>query len=454
MKRALLCSVALLAGCTSNGSVSVPASSSSSSSTQFASKLEALSLGRAHGSLTTPIQHVVIIVQENRSVDNLFNGLPGANTVQTGPAENGSTITLQPVNLVGTYDPSHSHGAWETEYNNGKMNGFSKEVVDQGKGEPKDCAYAYVPQSQVQPYWTMAETYAFADNMFATNEGPSFPAHLYLAAGNSAIDSTNTLYASEDAVLPHSAHPGGCDSLPGTTVALINPATNATAPPVFPCFEHQTIFNVLDAGGLSWKWYEARYGHGLWFAPDAYSNIRDSPDYKNVSAPNTNILTDIKNGKLPGVSWVMPTAPESDHANCTDGSGPAWVSEVVNAVGSSPYWSSTAIFVVWDEWGGWYDHVAPVQFNYYELGFRVPFIAISPYAVPGYVSHVQHEFGSTLKFIEENFNLGSLGTTDVRADDLSDMFNYSQPPVPYNVIPAAQVPASARNDTRVPDDDG
>jgi phospholipase C len=396
----------------------------------------------------------VIIVQENRSVDNLFNGLPGANTVLTGQSSNGTNITLQPVNLVEGYDPNHSHAFWETEYNGGAMNGFNREVVDNGKGEPKDFAYAYVPQSQVQPYWTMAETYAFADNMFATNEGPSFPAHLYLATGNSAIDSTNTMYAEDDAVLPHSPHPGGCDSLPGTTVAVIDPATGAQGTPVFPCFVHQTIFNLLDAADVSWRWYEARYGHGLWYAPDAYSNIRNSPDYKNVSAPNTNIFTDIATGKLPGVSWVMPTAAESDHASSTDGSGPSWVAEVVNAVGLSQYWKSTAILVVWDEWGGWYDHVAPKQYNFYELGFRVPLIAISPYAKPGHVSHTQYEFGSMLKFIERTFNLGSLGTTDARATNLYDMFDYKQPPLPFNVIPASPIAPSARDDTRVPDDDG
>ncbi len=403
----------------------------------------------------SPIQHVVIMVQENRSVDNLFNGLPGADTVKSGLDSHGNTIQLQPGNLVNTYDPDHSHASWVTEYRNGHMNGFNLEKIDNGSGEPADFAYSYVPKSQVKPYWTLAETYAFADRMFATNEGSSYPAHLYLAAGNSAIDDTNTLYVMDNATKKDSVHPGGCDSLPGTTAPLIDPATGSeNYTPVFPCFTHQTIFNLLDSAGVTWKWYEARMGRGLWYAPDSYKNIRYSPDYANVSAPNTNIFNDIKNGQLAGVSWVMPTAAESDHAHSNTGTGPAWVAQVVNAIGASPYWNSTAIIVTWDEWGGWYDHVPPVQYNHYELGFRVPLIVVSPYAKQGYVSPVQHEFGSTLKFLEETYNLGSLGTTDVRSDDLSDMFNYAQKPRIFQPIPAPAVPRSAEIDTRIPDDDG
>jgi len=108
---------------------------------------------------------------------------------------------------------------------------------------------------------------------------------------------------------------------------------------------------------------------------------------------------------------------------------------------------------VWDDWGGWYDHVAPQQFNYYELGMRVPFIAISPYARAGYVSHVQHEFGSILHYTEETFGIPSLNYTDRRADDLSDMFNYAQPPIPFQTIPAPTLPPASPNDAKPLDND-
>jgi phospholipase C len=108
----------------------------------------------------------------------------------------------------------------------------------------------------------------------------------------------------------------------------------------------------------------------------------------------------------------------------------------VNAIGASPYWSNTAIFITWDDWGGWYDHVAPQIYNSYEYGFRVPLIVVSPYAKTGYVSHVTHDFGSILLFIEETFNLPSLGYADARADDLSDCFNLSQIPTSFERINA------------------
>ncbi|MDP9025243.1 MAG: hypothetical protein M3N13_07710, partial [Candidatus Eremiobacteraeota bacterium] len=125
-------------------------------------------------------------------------------------------------------------------------------------------------------------------------------------------------------------------------------------------------------------------------------------------------------------------------------------------VGNSPYWNNTTIFVTWDDWGGWYDHVAPQQFNFYELGFRVPLIVISPYAKTHYVSHVQHEFGSLLKFTENAFNLPSLNYTDARSDDLSDMFNFNQPPTTFQSIPLNVSAQRLRKESAVPgnpDDD-
>jgi phospholipase C len=153
-------------------------------------------------------------------------------------------------------------------------------------------------------------------------------------------------------------------------------------------------------------------------------------------APPSKVLADIANGALPNVVWVTPTAKASDHAKLTNGTGPSWVASVVNAVGESTYWDNTAIFLTWDDWGGWADHVAPVVYNSYELGFRVPAVIISPYTPKGYVSHRQHEFGSILKFVEKAFGLASLGTTDVRADDFSDCFNFKRTPRAFTPIPA------------------
>ncbi|HEY6484811.1 MAG TPA: alkaline phosphatase family protein [Candidatus Cybelea sp.] len=154
-------------------------------------------------------------------------------------------------------------------------------------------------------------------------------------------------------------------------------------------------------------------------------------------APSAQILNDIADRQLASVSWVTPSAAASDHAVFTDGSGPSWVASVVNAVGKSAYWNSTAIFVLWDDWGGWYDHVTPYAiYDSYEVGFRVPLIVISPYARPGFISHRVHEFGSILKFVERSFGLPSLHTTDVRSDDLVDCFDFGGSPRSFKAIAA------------------
>jgi len=153
------------------------------------------------------------------------------------------------------------------------------------------------------------------------------------------------------------------------------------------------------------------------------------------------------------VSWVIPTGQESDHADINDGSGPSWVSSIVNAVGAGSYWNDTAIFVTWDDWGGWYDHVPPSAIiNSYEYGFRVPLIVVSAYAKPAYVSHVNHDFGSILKFIEVTYDLPSLGYADSLADNLYDCFNFTQKPLIFRKIDAPLGPEYFLNDTRPPTD--
>jgi phospholipase C len=409
--------------------------------------------GAAQLSVTLPIKHVIIVIQENRTVDNLFNGFPGADTATSGPSSTGAIIPLHPVNLQIGYDLSHRHAAFETEYANGQMNGFDRELVQCPTTCPADAAYGYVPESQVQPYWTMASEYAFADRMFQTNEGPSFPAHVYLVEGSSQIAPASPLYIMENPLTTTGGPTGGCDSPAGSLVQLINPITNDQTQSMYPCFDNKTLFDLLDAANVSWKYYEPVLGAGLWFTPDAIQHIRYGPDYAKVVTPNTQILTDAANGALPSVSWVIPTGAESDHANDNTGYGPDWVAEVVNAIGESQYWKSSVIFVTWDDWGGWYDHVAPQIVNYYELGFRVPLIVISPYAKAGYVSHVQHQFGSILRFTEEAFGLSSLDQADAQSDDLSDMFNFAQNPIQFVPIPAPTVPPAAAADRRLPDDD-
>jgi phospholipase C len=394
------------------------------------------------------IKHIVVIMQENRTVDNLFNGFPGADTVLTA-TQKGKTVTLQPVALEQGQDVDHSHTAWLVSYDNGLLDNFAHDAT-----LPQNFAYAYVPQSETVPYFTLAKAYTFGDRMFQSNTGPSFVAHQYMIAGQSGNSTENP-----------SATPWGCDAAPGTTVALIGP-NGTDVPGVFPCFDYQTVADLLDAKKVTWKYYAPPLGPAgyplpgagdVWSAFEAIKHIRYGPDWtNNVISPQTQFFTDIQNGQLAQVTWIVPAFTYSDHAGPTaTAEGPDWVADIVNAIGGSQYWDSTVIFISWDDWGGWYDHVVPPQVDNMGYGFRVPLIIVSPYAKHGYVSENVHEFSSFLKYTEETFNLQSLGTRDVSADDLSDCFDYTQTPQPYTPVPVKLSPAYfiAKKDLSPPDND-
>ena len=432
----MLCSL-LVSGCKggSLSTLSTPNSAGPAFADQGTYAADLSSSGqRFYGASAAKIQHIVIIFQENRTPDNLFHGLPGADIASSGVNSRGRVVPLSPVSLRSNYDVDHSHRGFVAAYNHRLMNGFDREPIVCPSGNcPGATQYAYVPPSQVAQYFAMAQQYTFADRMFQTNQGSSFPAHQYIVSGTSTNAPGSSLKAAESPI--YSGLDGNCDGSSLSRVTMIDPSglENIT---MWPCFDHQTLFDRLDSVSVSWRYYEAYLG-GYWSAPDAIAHIRRGKDWANVITPKSAVLTDIAAGKLPGVSWVMPDAAASDHASATDGSGPAWVASLVNAIGNSQYWQNTAIFVTWDDWGGWYDHVAPPMYNSYELGFRVPLIVISPYARPGYVSHVQHEFGSILHFSEETFGLVPLGYTDTRADDLADCFNFNQAPLQFHTIPSA-----------------
>jgi phospholipase C len=212
----------------------------------------------------------------------------------------------------------------------------------------------------------------------------------------------------------------------------------------FPCFDQfNTIAQVLDGAGVSWKIYATRVlKAGMWEPFEAIKYVRYGSDWPgNIVAPQTVVLTDPSAGNLAKVSWVTPSHADSDHPGYHGSAGPSWVASVVNAVGESSYWKHSAIIVVWDDWGGFYDNAAPPQPDYRGLGIRVPCLIISPYAKHGYVSHVQYEYGSILRFIEEvnGIPAGSIGPasdgyTDGRAASLDDGFNFKQKPRTFKPI--------------------
>lgn len=370
---------------------------------------------------------MIVIFEENRTPDNLFHGLPNADIANTGMNSKGRMITLQPERLANKYELSHAHSAFLAMYDEGKMDGADKIHVVCSTGAkkcpPANPQFKYVRQSDVRPYFQMAEQYTFADRMFQTNQGPSFPAHQFIISGTSAPTSHSGLFVAENpgGVL-HANKDTGCTAPSREVVRLIDP-DGGESKKLYPCFEHLTLMDLLDHQHVSWRYYTPTAG-SIWTGPNALQHLRFGSAWANVILTPAQVLTDIGHRRLANVSWVIPRGQTSDHPGNNNGSGPSWVASIVNAVGESEYWENTVIFVTWDDWGGWYDHVAPPVINSYEYGFRVPLLIVSPFAKQGYVSHETHDFGSILKFIEEVYGLPSLGYADALADDLSDCFDF------------------------------
>lgn len=413
-------------------------------------------------------QHIVIIFQENRTPDNLFQDpvliKAGADIASSGMNSKGERIPLTPMPLGIKYDLSHAHTAFLAMYDDGKMNGADKiAYLSKAKApRPPNPQFRYVNPADVQPYFQMAEQYTFGDRMFQTQEGPSFPAHQFILSGTSAPSAASTSFMAENpGKTPVSFYESGCIAPPQEIVLMIDSAGNEDHK-MYPCVDHPTLTDELNQKGVDWRYYTPSAGM-IWTAPNAIEHMCGP----NAAPPNATacigsdwvnhvvlytptdpapILTDIATNRLPAVSWVIPSQLNSDHASFNNATGgPSWVASIVNAIGNSAYWSNTGIIVTWDDWGGWYDHVPPFKVvddgvswgSGYVYGFRVPLIVIAPYARPAYISHVNHDFGSILRMVEENFNLPALGYADSYApDDLSDCFNFHQQPLVFHTIDA------------------
>jgi phospholipase C len=482
----------------------------------FLLSLNACGGGSATFTVTPPaskIQHVVIIFQENRTPDNLFQGLciapygsPSACAVNAGPTQYeiqtsnwlndqvAGGVTQPGVIDLGTagsnpdnYDLSHAHKAFtqmcdlNTSTNTCAMDGAALITSSCTTGAvncppPANPQFMYVNPADVQPYFTMAQQYTFADHMFQTNQGPSFPAHQFIISGTSAPTATSSSFAAENPSGP--SDEAGCIAPPNDFVYVIDPSGNESST-MYPCFEHATLTDLLDTAKISWRYYAPSAG-SIWTAPDAIQHMCGpnnpppngtacvGPDWTGAAPKvvigqtqsNAQILTDIQSNQLQQVSWVIPDGNDSDHAKSNNGCGPSWVTSIVNAIGNSSYWSNTVIILAWDDWGGWYDHVQPPKViddgtswgSGYVYGFRVPMIVISPYAKAAYISHATHDFGSILKFIETTFGLPSLGYADAPADDLSDIFNFAQTPIVFQSITAPSNTAACVAADSVPTD--
>ena len=427
--------------------------------------------------------HIVIVVQENRTPDNLFGSAPlstkcsGQDDFEPGVdiqdwgnyqgnAQCFAAHTLGPDSC----NPDHTHGGFKNMWDGGNLDSCGG-----GADCPVPNCYAFVQKSDVQQYFDIATSYGFANYMFQTSEGPSFPAHQFIFSGTSAPEKVNNSdpnkywqwFAAEN-MPDNQENNAGCAAASGQTSKGINFLSpyNETADwyapppgtyPGFPCYDHPTLTDELDHYGppaIQWRYYAAE-GNSIWTAPNAISHICNASngscqssqgDWKYVSLEYENpngtynlapVLTDIQNCNLAQVSWVTPDVRWSDHPGSSDniGLGPDYVSNIVDAIGQSgqnskcDYWKAdpTVILILWDDWGGWYDHVpTSVGVGYkggnlsgiqYVFGFRVPLLVVSSYTPartvsgaitgqPTYPPPAQftHDFGSILAFIENNWS--------------------------------------------------
>lgn len=448
-------------------------------------------------------QHVVVIFQENRTPDNLFQGLcapPFGSSTRCSAKPNASQYdvqisgwlnrrasqgitTPQPVALTARYDLGHHHADFtkmcdvDPKSSVCRMDGAAG-VACAGTC-PSAPQFRFVQNTTgiLNPYLTLATQYGWANYMFQTNQGPSFPAHQFIFGGTSApttADDAAGIFASENTT----GGEAGCIARAGTTVATITPS--GPGPRIYPCFEHATLADLLTNSGVSWKYYTPN-AKSIWTAPNAINHIclPNAPaggqctgaDWtRNVDLRPSDVLVDIGKCRLADVSWVIPTGANSDHAGGNQGGGPAWVASIVNTIGQSAcknpdgssYWASTAIVITWDDWGGWYDHEPPTHvalpWGDYQYGFRVPMIVVSAYTAKGLINNQHHDFGSILRFVEKNFGIteGALQFADARSTtDLAAFFNLKRPRTFQHVMTSRSA-ASFMSDTTPltdPDDD-
>ena len=378
---------------------------------------------RAASGNINQIQHIVFIVKENRSFDHFFGTFPGADGATSGPISSGAVVPLTHSGDAILIEPDYSFFAARGAINGGKMDSFDTVLHGNVNGQLGSMVQVY--QADIPNYFSYAQNFVLADRMFSSMPSDSFPNHLSTVANDAGGVIGN----------PANAHASwGCDAASNVTTTMLS--SLGIPSNVFPCFNFPTLADSLQNAGVSWRYYAAPPGQPgyIWSVLSAFKSIRNTALWGSNVAPNTQFAVDALAGNLPAVSWLTPTTTGSEHPPSGPCPGENWTVQQINAIMQGPLWNSTAIFVVWDDYGGFYDHVPPPARDQFSLGPRVPLLIISPYARAGYISHTQYEFASVLKFIEERFGLGSLGNRDSTANDMLDSFDFTQTPLPPLVL--------------------
>jgi phospholipase C len=380
------------------------------------------------------IKHIVFIVKENRSFDSMFGTMSLTNPNVEG-ATSGFMSTGQPVQLGQMPDAlprdiGHSWGDTLDAMDYGKMDGF-----DLIQENPFQCTvngdmlcFTQNHQEDIPNYWKLAESFVLADHFFSSMHAPSFPNHVFTVAAQ-----TGGIISQTKNPMDPSDRPAACaDAGPGATTKVMDPRGDILDQ--FPCFDFPTMGDSLNKKGIDWRSYAPK-GFG-WSGFVAINHIRNTDQWTqhavNDSIKINQFAQDAAAGNLPAVTWLVAEGGTSDHAPWSICAGENWIVDQINAIMNGPLWNSTAIFLTWDDFGGFYDHVSPSKKDQFGLGPRVPLIIISPYVKAGTIYTRQAEFASVLKFMENVFSLPALvenrdGDTDL--SDLTDAFDFTQAPL-------------------------
>jgi phospholipase C len=385
------------------------------------------------------IKHIVFLVKENRTYDSMFGRFPQGDGATTGLTCDGKTV---PLATAADHAPGADHNFVDgiKVIDGGKMDCFAKQ------------GYVQESRAEIPAYWAYAQRYTLADRFFSSIYGPTGVEHLW------------TFAAQSDRFVDHE-RPGQfgtgrrefCDD-PFESAWSFKQLTAAQRQEVFtlenegstgsdavrafwqlrwPCTDVKVLPDLLQAAGISWKEYR---GDNQWVQPlRIVRHVRYGPEWNNVTT-DQQFLTDIHAGRLPAVSWLTPPFVMSDHPPTSMCAGENWTVNMLDTLMRSKYWSSTAVVLTWDDFGGFYDHVAPPHVDIYGLGPRVPAIVISPWARPHSVDHDTLEFASVLKFIETIFKLPSLTTRDGQSNDMLGAFDFTQSPKPPLILKQRKCP--------------
>jgi phospholipase C len=371
----------------------------------------------------TPIRHFIMLMQENHSFDNYFGTYPGADGLPSDvcmPLNNRrpGRGCIEPFWMGNepALDLDHSRGAFLGQRNGGRMDGFISALREQG--DPYDSVMGYYDGRDLPFYWNIADEYVLFDRFFSSAAGGSVWNHFFWVTGSPG--------KAESEILPTN----GFGDLP-------------------------TIFDRLEEAGVSWKFYIQNYDPGItfrtfrkpglgakaaqvvWVPLLNYGRYLDDPNLSSRIVDLNQYYEDLENGTLPSVAYLVPSG-SSEHPPGSIQAGQRFVRTLLLELMRSEAWSSSAFLWTYDDWGGWYDHVAPPKVDRFGYGFRVPALLVSPYARRGHVDHTVLDYTSGLKFIERNWDLEPLAARDEQANNLSGAFDFSSPPRPPSLIPSTR----------------